>query len=213
MEKHIWDGYAHWAEVARSADIPSLRDKITGLRGRWEPNFTPPDFAALLQTLVASETDRCGQPQTAIDFGCGLGRNAPMLQKFFPRVVGIDLPPMVARLRQDGADFWPQHYAALYDDMGALLAQEQPQFLYESVVFQHLVDVDYATALARQIHETSSLTTLICLENHYMDVLVLKWLREQGWQTIYCVNDPESFLSYPHDLMILRRPNAGATGA
>lgn len=208
MEKHIWDGYAHWAELARSADLQNLRDKITGLRGRWEPNYAPPAFAALLQKLIAAETALSGQPQTVIDFGCGLGRNAPLLRQFFPRVLAIDLPPMMLRLRQDGADFWPQYYAALYDDFAALLRQEQPHFLFESVVFQHITDEDYATGLARQIHETPSLTTLLCLENHYMDVFVLKWLRGQGWQTIYSVNDPETFLSYPHDLMILRRPGA-----
>lgn len=207
MEKHIWDGYAHWAELARSADLQVLRDKITGLRGRWEPNFMPTDCAALLQTLMAIETERCGQPQTVIDFGCGLGRNAPLLRRFFPRVLAIDLPPMIARLRQDGADFWPQYYTALYDDMGALLAQEQPHCLFESVVFQHITDADYVAALAEQLHGIGRLHTLICLENHDVDAAILQRLRAKGWAVMYRTTDTETFLGAPHDLMILRRPD------
>lgn len=204
MTQKIWDDYAEWDAVARMQDSATLRDTITGYKDHWIPNSVSAYFDAVLRTILANEMQQSGPRQSVIDFGCGLGRNVPLLRRYFDRVIGIDLPEMIVRLQQEPDA--SALYDALYSDIAALPANEQPQFLYESVVFQHIVDRAYAQQIVQAIMRFGSLRALICLENHDVDAPVLQLLRAQGWQIIFREVDTASFLGNPHVLLILQRP-------
>jgi SAM-dependent methyltransferase len=81
-------GRQDWSSLAASADVDELRELIlTGFKAG-KP-FTP-----YVPTLTLPSP-----LNGVLDFGCGLGRNFPYLESVAGRVVGFDLPPMIARCR------------------------------------------------------------------------------------------------------------------
>jgi hypothetical protein len=74
-----------WVELAATATDDELREKIlTGFRDG-KP-FTPYSPTLALPSPIDG----------VLDFGCGLGRNFPYLKTIASRVVGFDLPEMIA---------------------------------------------------------------------------------------------------------------------
>jgi SAM-dependent methyltransferase len=115
-------GLDDWSSVAASAHADELREHIlTGFRDG-KP-FTPyrPTLA------LPSSLDR------VLDFGCGIGRNFPYLTSVARRVVGFDIPPMVARCRE----LAPVQIDRLDDDW-TLLRQERFDLVFAALVLQHV---------------------------------------------------------------------------
>lgn len=111
-----------WSELAATASDEDLRERIlTGFKDG-KP-FTP-----YVPTLpLPSPID------AVLDFGCGLGRNFPYLRSIAARVVGFDLPEMIARCRgvaPPGADLlssdWDSVRATRFD------------LVFASLVLQHV---------------------------------------------------------------------------
>ncbi|HJR58914.1 MAG TPA: class I SAM-dependent methyltransferase [Vicinamibacterales bacterium] len=122
---------ADWLAIARAEDPDDVREHIlTGYKSG-KP-FTPYE-----------PTIRLPACETVLDFGCGLGRNFPYLNRLAARVSGFDLPPMIARCRALGAD----PAVRLHDDWTALRAHRF-DLVFASLVLQHIDPVACRTYLA-----------------------------------------------------------------
>lgn len=115
-------GADEWLAAARADDPDELREKIlTGFKSG-KP-FTP--YLPTVSLPIPLER--------VLDFGCGLGRNFPLLAQLAPKVVGFDLPPMIARCRDQALP------AALrLDDDWPRLTEERFDLVYASLVLQHI---------------------------------------------------------------------------
>jgi SAM-dependent methyltransferase len=115
-------GLADWSSVAASARADELREHIlTGFRDG-KP-FTP--YRPTLE--LPAPLDR------VLDFGCGIGRNFPYLTTAARRVVGFDIPPMVARCR----DLATVQIERLEDDW-TKLRHERFDLIFAALVLQHV---------------------------------------------------------------------------
>jgi SAM-dependent methyltransferase len=125
-------GDNRWAAAANHETDDELRERIlTGYRDG-KP-FTP-----YVPTLALPE-----RVDTVLDFGCGLGRNFPYLKTIARRVVGFDLPPMVARCRTIA----PVPADTLVDDWSVLRAT-RVDLVFASLVIQHIDTPQAASYLA-----------------------------------------------------------------
>ena len=121
-----------WTELAVSATDDDLRERIlTGFKDG-KP-FTP--YVPTLRLPVPAAS--------ALDFGCGLGRNFPYLKSVASHVVGYDLPAMVERCRALAA----QPADALTSGWDGVRA-ERFDFVFASLVLQHVPEHVCRTALA-----------------------------------------------------------------
>jgi hypothetical protein len=98
--ENIWDPYANWAESAKGDNVDILKGKITGVANSWKPNYVSPSLQFSFEALIALNRVDYSEV-TVLDFGCGLGRNASLLRSFFPRVIALDLPEMIVRLKAE----------------------------------------------------------------------------------------------------------------
>lgn len=115
-------GADDWLRSARADDPDELREKIlTGYKAG-KP-FTPYEPTVAMPAA----------PARVLDFGCGLGRNFPLLTRLSPTVVGFDLPPMVDRCRQ----LPPVPGVELTDDWRRL-REESFDLVYAALVLQHI---------------------------------------------------------------------------
>jgi hypothetical protein len=110
-----------WLTAAR-ADSDELRERIlTGYKAG-KP-FTPYVPTIGMPSPIAS----------ALDFGCGLGRNFPYLTSVATRVDAFDLPPMIERCRQ----VLPEtsvHLTANWDEV----RRRRYDLVFASLVLQHV---------------------------------------------------------------------------
>ena len=125
-------GADDWLAAARADAGDDLREKIlTGYKAG-KP-FTPYEPTIPLPAA----------PGRVLDFGCGLGRNFPLLTKLSSDVVGFDLPPMIARCAQLAIPTGVR----LSDDW-ARLREESFDLVYASLVLQH-IETDACRAYLR----------------------------------------------------------------
>ena len=198
----IWDGYANWTEVAAKDSFDLLKHKITGAAD-WRPNYFSPELMNLLQQM--------GEETLLADFGCGLGRNAPILRGACSRLVGLDLPEMIARLTSQELAPAAGLYDALYDDLAVLTQTEPIDAIYDSVVFQHILHEPTVDAIMGSLLAMPGFATFITLKNQKVaETLAQRILREAGWTNILAEVDDKSFqgahYGIKHDLVVARRP-------
>jgi SAM-dependent methyltransferase len=208
MERNVWDPYADWGDVAKSESAAEVKAKITGRGEIWQPNVVSDALLAVIRDIVSSAAKDESGPVTVVDFGCGLGRNLPLLRRLFPRVVALDIPDMISRLRgeQAGADA-RVHYDEIYDDIDALLSAEQVHIVYDSVVFQHIVDRVYVTGLVDRLMTSPSFSAVVSLSFIEYSVAALDVLvGEYRWKSVYSEIDNASFVGSPHQVKVVRRP-------
>jgi SAM-dependent methyltransferase len=111
-----------WLHVARDGTDEDVRESILTGAKDGKP-FTPYVPTLAMPVRIGS----------ALDFGCGLGRNFPYLTSIADRVTGFDLPPMIARCRAVLGSGAP----ALTDDWQALRG-ERFDLVFAALVFQHI---------------------------------------------------------------------------
>ena len=111
-----------WLRVAENGSDDDVREWILTGTTSGKP-FTPYVPTLELPSGLAS----------ALDFGCGLGRNFPYLIGLADRVTGFDLPPMIARCR--GVPAVPR--VTLTDDWDAV-SRQRFDVIFASLVLQHL---------------------------------------------------------------------------
>ncbi|HUL73107.1 MAG TPA: class I SAM-dependent methyltransferase [Vicinamibacterales bacterium] len=115
-------GADDWSTLAASGDPDDIRERIlTGFK-------TGKPFTPYAPTIALP-----GGLRRVLDFGCGLGRNFPYLTGIAERVVGFDLPAMIARCRAlattpvDGLD-----------DDWTRVRQQRFDLVFASLVVQHV---------------------------------------------------------------------------
>jgi SAM-dependent methyltransferase len=120
-------GRQDWSSLAASVDDDELREHIlTGFKSG-KP-FTP-----YVPTLTMP-----APLDAVLDFGCGLGRNFPYLTSIAKRLVGFDLPPMIARCRAlasgrfEGAGSWR------LEDNWETLRAARFDLVFTALVLQHI---------------------------------------------------------------------------
>jgi SAM-dependent methyltransferase len=130
LQKTDYDKYANWQTVTLDKSVDQVRNIITGCPV-WKETALPKTVWS-----VASEG-------TVLDFGCGLGRNANMLRRYFRRVIGYDLDAMLAMLNKQA----PSLYDVTSSNLDELLRLPVTH-IYEAVVWQHIIWSSGVTQLA-----------------------------------------------------------------
>ena len=111
-----------WLHVAETGSDDDVREWILTGTKAGKP-FTP--YVPTLAPPAAVSS--------ILDFGCGLGRNFPYLTTIAPRVVGFDLPPMIARCRA-----LPTASGVTLRDDWETLRLQRFGLIFASLVLQHL---------------------------------------------------------------------------
>lgn len=203
-----WDSYGNWDDIAKIADAENLKRRITGNSNVWRPNFFSSALHYIFEYAVDEAKYKFGIEPVAVDFGCGLGRNGPLLRRFFSTVVGVDLPEMIQRFKAESPLLAAQTYARLYDSLSDLADKEQFCTLYDSVVFQHLVDREHVFGLIDLISSQKSFRTFVSIHNSAIESLSLPHLSvliEMGWHVWHSEVENLSFENVPHNVVVLRR--------
>jgi len=195
---HIWDGYGNWLEIATESDEALVKRKITGTDS-WRANHLTPHLQFVLRATCAL-SKAAGKAPKVLDFGCGLGRNSALLRRFFPGVIALDLPPMIERLEKSCADL----YDGAYSDLAAALSGESITTIFDSVVFQHLVDADYCKWLANFVTSCTSVDAIVSIAIDGNDPFPLVMLRDRGWVDAHLSTESETY-GTPHNLRLLLR--------
>ena len=170
-------GSGDWSSLARSADLDELREHIlTGFKAG-KP-FTP-----YAPTLALPSPLR-----QILDFGCGLGRNFPYLTSVADRVVGFDLPAMIARCRAlfaqqskglavpSSENLEPR--VRLEDDWSALTT-DRFDLVYAALVLQH-VEIEACRAFLTDFARMAPVVYLLTRSDGDFGANVLDLVDETG---------------------------------
>jgi SAM-dependent methyltransferase len=207
MDRHVWDRYADWGAVATSRTLADLKTQITGVGQQWQPNVMSDALSKVIRAIMAARTREPEDPVTVIDFGCGLGRNLPLLRSVFHRVIALDIPEMTGRLRDEQAAAAGFRYDAIYDDIDALLRAERVHFVYDSVVFQHIVDPIYVSSIVDRLVAARSFVAIVSLSIATSPPSVLAFLAgDHGWSCVFSEVDTTSFNGAAHQVRVFSRP-------
>lgn len=204
---NIWDAYGRWDDIGKSRNLDFIRKRITGNKLAWRPNFVPPavDYALRYAIDEAHAATPSATP-AIVDFGCGLGRNGPMLRGIFPRVIAYDLPEMTHTLQTQLPDLVAATYGAVHASAETLVQTETFCALYDSVVLQHIVDPAYIAGLIDTLNRNPALRTIVSLYHGSLASPVhLRRLTETGWKIWHSESERLSFEGVPHTVAILRR--------
>jgi hypothetical protein len=203
----MWDSYGNWDDIANTPSIDDVKAKITGNKLAWRPNYCPPALSYCFDYASLEYRNTFAGQSSVLDFGCGLGRNAPMLRSFFDKVIGFDRPDMVARIRIAYPELTKNYYDSLYDSIEELATVEECCVLYDSVVFQHLVDEDYTIDLLTLLSKISSLRTFVSIHNfrEHRRPPHIHQLKQLGWSIWHTETESLSFEGALHSLVILRQ--------
>jgi trans-aconitate methyltransferase len=201
----IWDTYGNWSDIAKLREVEIVKKLIKGNNNVWRPNFCSAPIQYIFEYAADEVKSKIGTDPTAVDFGCGLGRNGPLLRRFFPVVIGLDLPEMISRLNSELPALSGSIYDRLYDSVSMLTENETPCLLYDSVVFQHIVDKEYVSNLIDLISSKSSLRIFVSIYNSGVNSPHLEALREKGWRVWHTELENLSFESVPHHATVFRR--------
>ena len=208
LDRKIYDNYGDWDKIAELPNIDDVKEKIGGnRRGRvWGPNFIPPAIAYIFEDAANEMRHESSSVPAIVDFGCGLGRNGPALKRFFPRVVGIDLPEMVERVRKEFPSVVQNTYSQIYMSVPDLVASEQFCTLYDSVVFQHILNREFLSDLIDRLSENTVFRNFVTVYNGngfrfpHLDIL-----RDKGWHIWHSEVEHVSFRGAPHVVVAFRR--------
>ena len=195
----IWCTYGNWDEYAKQ-DENETKLKICGVgHEEFKPNFISEETAEQLESIIPKNA-------SIIDFGCGLGRNAPLLKKYFNKVYGYDIPSMIDKLKDSEDKTLLNMYDSLEDNIDNLLKNNM-EFLFESVVFQHIVSEDYCSKITEKIAK-SKINTLFILYNSGLESLPIAinmLINKHNFHITYETPDDESFPTIPHTFIILEK--------
>ena len=203
----VWDKYGNWDEIARLKSVEDVKSMITGRKKAWRPNFCPPALAYIFDYAMEEFKAEHDATPTALDFGCGLGRNGPLLRKFFPDVIGVDLPEMVDRLNDELPIHASENYREVYRSMTTLVKEEEFCLLYDSVAFQHFVDVGYISEIIDMLSSIKSFRTFVSVHKYSEQrrPAHIGVLQEKGWDVWHTESETLSFEGVIHSLITLRR--------
>ena len=201
-----WDGYGEWDRIAAFPEIDAIKESITGNSSGWRPNYCSPALAYCLSFAAAEYRETRGKEPAVLDFGFGLGRNGPLLKKFFPRLIGFDLPSMVSTYRTSQKPGDEPLYDGLYSATADVVEKEDFCLVYDSVVFQHLVDPDTVQTLLEPFNRAYAFRTFVTVSNLGSDNKILvDLLKERNWRLWHSEVETLSFAGLAHTVAVYRQ--------
>lgn len=195
----IWCNYGNWDEISKKDDEDYIRYMICFVGHKeFKPNFISEETAKQLESIIPKNA-------SIIDFGCGLGRNVPLLKKYFKKVYGYDLPSMIDKLKDSEDKTLLNMYDSLEDNIDNLL-KNNIEFLFESVVFQHIVSEDYCSKITEKIAK-SKIKTLFVLYNsgNPRPIAIDMFINKHDFHITYETIEDKSFYPLPHTFLILEK--------
>ena len=201
----IWDIYGNWNEIANADTVDDVKRSITGNKRAWRPNFCSSALAYVFDYAADEHRTSYNSKPAALDFGCGLGRNGPLLSRFFPDVIGVDLPEMVRRFTTEYAVFAAHTYRNIYNSIDSLIQNQNFCLLYDSVVLQHIIDKEYLVDIMDRLCSVSSFRTLVSIHNASTHPYHLEILKEKGWHVWHTEAETLSFEGASHLVVVLHR--------
>jgi Methyltransferase domain len=149
-------GVKDWLAAAQADDDEELRERIlTGFK-TGKP-FTPYVPTIPIPSRIAS----------ALDFGCGLGRNFPYPTTVATRVDAFDLPPMIGRCRAE----MPESRVNLTDDWNDI-RQRHYDLVFAALVLQH-IETDACAAFLADFSRIAPHTYLLTRGKSDFDASIL----------------------------------------
>lgn len=132
-----------WNEISRLDPLWAILSDPEKRHGRWDlEDFFATGRREINQVLATG--DQWGAPKEhrqALDFGSGVGRLARAMAGHFDHVVGFDISDeMVSRARDLNADVPTCDFVVLDDSGLANLETRSFDFIYSSLVLQHITD-------------------------------------------------------------------------
>jgi hypothetical protein len=91
MSENLWDAYGKWNDIAGLGNVDDVKRLISGNR-MWRSNYVSPPLQYIFNYIVEEAKEAGESAPVCLDFGCGLGRNAPMLRHFFPGLLASIFP-------------------------------------------------------------------------------------------------------------------------
>jgi ubiquinone/menaquinone biosynthesis C-methylase UbiE len=138
---------SEWNELAELDPMWAILSNREKKHARWDlEDFLASGRAEIEEALEAIRATGCSLgTQSALDFGCGLGRLTAALTQHFDKAVGLDVSPSMVESAQrihqgvDGLEFVTNVRGDL-----AVLAADSFDFVYSSKVLQHLPEPEVA---------------------------------------------------------------------
>ena len=201
----IWDGYGDWDAIAKNNSSEQIKNYITGDKKAWTPNFFSPALDYVFQYCKKEYKIKYSSDIIALDFGCGLGRNGPMLKSFFSDIIGFDRPEMINRLNSLDHALEEIPYRQTYTSFSDLVQEEKLGILYDSVVFQHIIDKNYLLDIFNLLNSMESFRTFVSIYNASVRPVHIEMLLEKNWRVWHTETETLSFEGSPHIVSVLRR--------
>lgn len=155
----------YWIDIAKKEEF-ELKDAILSNKAH---------------AFYPERTDKLKNGNKVLDFGCGIGRNYPLLKEYFSVVEGYDMPDMLERCKT-----FENRYDRLFSDW-----EEVGEYdcIYAALVLQHIEKEELNCYLDKFIQISPRLH--IWTRNYTDEYLDLMPILENKFNLIYC-SVPES---------------------
>jgi hypothetical protein len=155
-------GRDEWSDIA-ARDADELRERIlTGYK-------SGKPFSPYVPTIPLP-----APIESALDFGCGLGRNFPYLKTIATRVEGFDLPSMIERCRAIGV----AQVSRLSSDW-ADVRNRRYDLIFASLVLQH-IDTDECRHYLNDFARIAPCVYLLTRTRTDFNAVILDLVAESG---------------------------------
>ena len=213
MNKNIlYNDYGNWLDISKQ-NISEIKKQITGSHQNstsYTINFKSNYISFKMKEQILNIISKT-KNKNIIDFGCGVGRNIQLLKMFFNKIYGYDISDMILTFKNlnDINDIKNYNsYELVSDNLKNILNNNDIEYLYDSVVFQHIISVDYNEYIAKLI-SLSNIKYLFGLTSEINLYNVIQWkilIEKFNFKVIYTEIENETF-GIPHLFVILEKNN------
>jgi len=221
----LYELSADWDELAHIDPLWAILSRADKKHMAWEINefFSTGTIEA---DKVVEEAGTLGRPklfQTALDFGCGVGRVARGLAHHFDQVVGVDVSPEMIRMAQEmNIDIKNLSFTVNLKKDLSVFPNETFDLVYSSRVLQHLPSSDLAKSYISELLRVVKDSGIVCFQlparigwfrRHFSKRQLYKSLRRMGFTglALYKIGGlhPMELITVPEDEVVLTINLAG----
>jgi ubiquinone/menaquinone biosynthesis C-methylase UbiE len=130
-----------WDKLGEMDPLWFILSEPEGKFGKWdvEEFFTSGQGEMAVVLAKAEELGYPKQRETALDFGCGVGRLTRGMAKYFKHSHGIDISKsMIAKAKELNLAFPNCQFSVNFADHLGMFPDNQFDFIYSNIVLQHL---------------------------------------------------------------------------